>query len=40
MIGRPTSPARLPNKHNDDDNRVYQAYKARIWSPSSDQVRR
>ena len=25
---------------NDDDNRVYKAYKARIWSPSSDHVRR
>ena len=25
---------------NDDDNRVYKAYTARIWSPSSDHVRR
>ena len=33
MIGRPPSPARLPTTND-------RAYKARIWSPSSDQVRR
>ena len=33
MIGRPPSPARLPTTNG-------RVYKARIWSPSSDQVRR
>ena len=36
MIGRPPSPARLPTTNG----RAYKAYTARIWSPSSDQVRR
>ena len=33
MTGRPPSPVRLLHK-------AYKTYKARIWSPSSDHVRR